>query len=176
VAQEHPAQRRLRWLDGLVGTAIICVLAVVVVPAFRGYVRRARTAEAVDNLSSIYRAAVTYYEAEQPDGNHRFPQSQATTPALGACCGQPGDKCNPALSADAWKSPTWTALGFSIVDPFRYSYRFDSDGVNRSANFTAAAFGDLDCDGVYSTFMRLGASDCASTQACSAWFIERELE
>ena len=82
---------------------------------------------------------------EGADGS--FPASQAATPAVGSCCGQPGDRCDPRLSVEAWKSPTWTALGFSLDEPFYYSYQFDSAVTKVEASFSAWAFGDLDCDG-----------------------------
>jgi hypothetical protein len=56
----------------------------------------------------------------------------------------------------AWQTPTWHALNFSVDDPFYYWYRYDSSGTDNTSTFSAWAFGDLDCDGTYSTFMRLG--------------------
>jgi hypothetical protein len=151
----HPeAQRRFLWIELLVGAAILGVLASIGVVIYRRHIRHARTTEALLNIGKIYQGAVAYWEADHGNLDRQFPASQATTPALGSCCAQPGDRCDPGLSVYAWKSPMWTALGFSIDQPFYYSYRFDSDGVNAKANFSAWAFGDLDCDGVFSTFMR----------------------
>jgi len=42
------------------------------------------------------------------------------------------------------------ALHFSIDDPSNYSYAYKVDDDGQS--FVASAYGDLDCDGVYSTF------------------------
>lgn len=54
-----------------------------------------------------------------------------------------------------WSHPTWRALNFKIDSPHRYQYEYVSDGKS----FTARAIGDLDCDGVLSTFERVGLID-----------------
>ncbi len=59
-------------------------------------------------------------------------------------------------TAGAWDTPTWQALAFAIDDPHWYSYQYDSSGVGSNAMFTARAVGDLDGDGVLSTFERSG--------------------
>ncbi len=82
------------------------------------------------------------------------------TPGVNTCCGQPGDKCDPAAAAPKWKaSTTWAALNFSVDDPFYYWYQYDSAGTDKTSNFSAWAFGNLDCDATYSTFMRGGHID-----------------
>jgi hypothetical protein len=42
----------------------------------------------------------------------------------------------------------------SLVVPL--GYQFDSEGTGVGAAFTVSAFGDVDCDGIYSTFIRVG--------------------
>ena len=59
---------------------------------------------------------------------------------------------------DAWSHPTWKALGFHLEKPTYYRYEFVSDS-GPSAKFTARATGDLDCDGVRSTFEFVGFVD-----------------
>ncbi len=57
----------------------------------------------------------------------------------------------------AWTaSPTWTELHFDPGAPHHYAYSYDSSGTGSMAAFTASAFGDLDGDGRYSTFARIG--------------------
>ncbi len=56
-----------------------------------------------------------------------------------------------------WTHPTWTALNFSVDDAHAYSYQFEVNPDGQS--FTARALGDLDCDGVYSTFETVVAVD-----------------
>jgi hypothetical protein len=102
--------------------------------------------------------------------------SSPATPAKGACCGQPGDQCNPQRYAEAWMTPAWSALNFSQDDPFRFSYEFVSAGVGKDAIFTVSAYGDLDCDGDYSTFLRAGRIDANNNVIGTDLFVAREQE
>src|SRR5436309_458059 len=135
---------RKAWIELLVGAAILTTLASIIVPEYLRHIRRGKTLEASNNITRVFQSSVAYYETEHLDAAHRildrqFPASTATTPALGSCCGQPGDRCDPGLSAAAWKAPTWTALSFSLDEPFYYSYKYESAGVNETANFSAWA-------------------------------------
>jgi prepilin-type N-terminal cleavage/methylation domain-containing protein len=156
--------RGFTLIEVVIVTAIIGILAVVAVPAFIKYIRRVKTVEATDNIRRLYDSSITYYEAEHRDLNQnilprQFPAAQAVTPAKGACCGKPDGKCNPADEAKGWQTPTWLALKFSVNDPFYFSYQYDSTGTETDAKFKAWAFGDLDCDGEFSEFMRGGSVD-----------------
>jgi hypothetical protein len=79
-----------------------------------------------------------------------LPESAGPTPRLGTCCESEG-VCppNPGL----WQEPTWQALDFdvAVAQPFSFEYRRAESG-DGSQTFTALAYGDLDCDGAYSTF------------------------
>ena len=59
-------------------------------------------------------------------------------------------------TSNDWDIPTWIALDFSITDPHRFQYSYESSGTGRGALFTARANADLDCDAVMSTFERVG--------------------
>lgn len=89
-------------------------------------------------------AAVRRYHAK----HGRFPPSAPLTPPNTACRGS--TPVEP--SAGDWTHPTWKALDFVPGDPGRYQFAFVTDGQK----YTARAFGDLDCDGRYSTFERVG--------------------
>jgi hypothetical protein len=125
------------------------ILASIAIPSFVGYLRRARASEAEAFVSEIFSDAVSYH-----DVNGQLPASTPLTPAL-RCCENPDGRCPPDPAM--WADPSWQALGFSVSDPIYYQYQLVSDG----ATFTARALGDLDCDGVYSTFERAGALDSA---------------
>jgi hypothetical protein len=58
---------------------------------------------------------------------------------------------------NTWNQPTWRLLGFSIETPHAYSFQFDSENTPQRSRFTVEAHGDLDGDGVVSTF-RTGGS------------------
>jgi hypothetical protein len=117
------------------------------------YLAKAKTAEVRGQLSKIYAGARIYYtETTDPT---QFPVSEAVTPAV-TCCST-GGKCVPDQAA--WSTPTWIALHYSVDDPHYFRYAFQSSGVLNDAVFTAYAYGDLDCDGIYSTFFMWGSGN-----------------
>ena len=142
---------------------IVGILAAIAIPSFTKYVRQARTVEAVSNIEKMEKGARVYYVNE---GNFRnrlgteilpaqFPAKGGgydPTPGNNACCGQPADKC--VVSPNTWDKPVWTALNFAIPEDHWYWYNFNSEGVGIGSGFTAAAFGNLDCDNAFSTFER----------------------
>jgi prepilin-type N-terminal cleavage/methylation domain-containing protein len=135
-------------IEMMITVAIVGVLAAVAIPAFLGYFKKAKSTEARTLLTKIYAGAKTYYLE-----NRQFPVSApAITPALGTCCSGGGDKCAPLASR--WTDETWIALQFSVDDPHYYSYQYTTS--NSHTQFYARAFGDLDCDGIYSTFQMMG--------------------
>lgn len=82
-----------------------------------------------------------------------FPQtSTAVTPPLGTCCSNDNSQC--AADESLWNHPTWSELHFSVKIPHYYSYQYTTKDNGKS--FTVSAFGDLDCDGAYSTFEAYG--------------------
>lgn len=112
--------------------------------------------EAISNIVRMWRGGRDYYIGikQSKTGPAHFPPSTGLTPAR-RCCLHPDKRCpaNPSL----WRgNTTWRQLGFSIKGPHFYQYQFVSQGKGDQASFTARALGDLDCDGVYSTFERVG--------------------
>jgi hypothetical protein len=97
------------------------------------------------NIRRLYDSVVSYY-----DQYHQFPATVSRTPAEVPC----GEAV--ATAATAWQHPTWAALHFSVSEPHYYSYQLDSAGVGPAATFIVSAFGDIDCDGIFSTFLREG--------------------
>jgi hypothetical protein len=77
----------------------------------------------------------------------RVPPTAAGPTPLPACCEQ-GGTCDPDPAA--WTAPGWRALGFSVDDPYRYTYSYIPDPGGRSAILRAV--GDLDCDGTTSLY------------------------
>jgi hypothetical protein len=128
------------------------VLASIAIPAFMKYIRRSKTAEATMNVRRMYDGAVAFY-AE----HHRFPQTTPLTPDRPACAG--GSSAKIAPQPEDWSAPGWKELGFAIEEPSYYHYEFVSEGEGPTAAFTARAVGDLDCNGVQSTFERIGTID-----------------
>jgi hypothetical protein len=132
------------------------------------YIRRSKTVEATMNIRKLFDSSVSYYEADHassgPGGAilpRQFPTVPATSPnpsPIGGACGKPGDKWDPkGLGTATWNDTSWSALNFSVDDPFYFSYSYTSAGTDTGATFTATANGDLDCDGVFSTYARSGS-------------------
>jgi type IV pilus assembly protein PilA len=149
-------------IELMIVVAIIGILAAVAIPAFMKYIRRSKTVEATMNIRKLYDSSVSYYEGEHATNTgailaKQFPTTVAASPPKGTCAGLKGGKCapDPAYWNDAGHA--WAALNFSVDDPFYYSYQYDSSGTDLTAKFTASAFGDLDGDGTYSTFQRVGS-------------------
>ena len=146
----------------MIVVAIIGILASVAIPAFMRYIRRSKSSEATMNLRKMYDASITYFLEDFAARNgailaQQFPQNVATTPPVKACNGNTSQKITP--NADAWNAPTWQSLHFSVEDPHYYQYGFTSAGTGSDAAFTAGSWGDLNCDGLLSTFERVGTID-----------------
>jgi Tfp pilus assembly major pilin PilA len=120
---------------------VVGILAAVAIPAFMDYTHRGRRVEAPLQLNKLSKMAKVFYIE-----NGRYPVfDQEATPAR-SCCGQPGNKCQPAN--DNWRTEPWTALDFEIDEPHLYRYGYKSDGDK----LEAVAIGDVDCDGQEATY------------------------
>jgi type IV pilus assembly protein PilA len=150
-------------IELMIVVAIIGILAAVAIPAFMKYIRRSKTVEATMNLRKLFDSSVAYFSGEHADtsGNlqaRQFPNTETWTPAaVNACCAATGGKCSPSANAAGWRTAGWTALNFSVDDPFYYSYQYLSGGTENTSTFSAQARGDLDCDGTTSLFARVGS-------------------
>ncbi len=116
------------------------------------------------DLDRMADGAVAWFDEQKIDqsGNilaRRFPGAGATLSAPedwhARVCVDGVSRDYPA-DPEAFSHPVFQALKFQKAEPFRYQYQFVSAGEGSAARFTARAIGDLDCDGVYSTFEKTG--------------------
>jgi hypothetical protein len=111
--------------------------------------RAAQSREAVERLEAISQAMQAYVTDGAPSCallRVQFPQSVGRTPA---------EVPRGTLVRDppgTWDAETWRALSFAFSTPHAYSYEV----ISGERWFTARAYGDLDGDGVLSTFERTG--------------------
>ena len=154
-------------LSGIVGTmniALLGVLSAIAIPSFIKYQHRAKTAEVRVNIDRISQAAIVYYlesssiQKGEPTAQH-FPSSAPLMPAhiKEAFCASGTHKMYKS-SPEERSHPVWETLSFQPHGQL-FAYEFISSGSKRDARFTVRAVGDLDCDGVYSTFEQVGIID-----------------
>lgn len=157
--KHSPAAIILAVVAGCFGLfCVVSIVAAIAIPAFVRYVKRSKTAEAEMNVRALVVGAQLLCEDDLQPG---YP----TVPA-GPLPARPSSMTQaPGFAAD----PTFAALGFTPIDPVYYSYSVVPDGVG---GLTLRANGDLDDDGVLSTF----ESNCDASCACSPIHVVNELE
>ena len=160
--------RRFSVVELAIGAALVGSLLAVAVPAFLHELHASRFVEPVDGLSRIGVAAVSFCEA-----NERFPESTPLTPSA------PPRGRKAADAPGSWDGPTWKALAFRPAPegvPHAYAFSFESPSGN---TFVAQARGDLDGDGLLSTFEVRGEQRRVSDgkpAVTPGMYVEAELE
>ncbi len=124
---------------------------------------------------------MAYFEADHADGAtivqpKQFPTATNMVTEAAACKAGPGGKC--VGSPPAYTNATWVALNFNIADPHLFVPSYDQGGVGTNSTFTGGAHGDLDEDGIFSTFLRMGKVNPGSgdVESAAAAYINNEIE
>ncbi len=154
--------------------AIIAVggsLVAVAVPAFIRNLSFSKLSEPIDGLDRLVTNAVAY--AETKPQNISFPPPAPLTPAEVPR----GDEAEDPPGA--WDHLTWRSLDFRFDVPHAFAFKFDSalDAQTGVMRFVATAHGDLDGDGVLSTFEVRGERVPGQpARVLPGMFIDREVE
>lgn len=159
--------RRFTPVELAIGAALVGSLLAVAVPAFLRELHASRFVEPTDGLARMGAAAIAYAEA-----NQRFPDSAPLTPAI------PPRGKKESDPPGTWEGATWKALAFRPAPegvPHAYSFSFESTGAG--SGFVAQARGDLDGDGIASTFeIRGEARGDQKPSVAPGMYVEAELE
>jgi len=126
------------------------IMAVLAVYGTRKYIQQAKVAEARNTLGVISRAARMSYEEEQPDGGHRLCRS-ASQPVPASASMIRGKKYMSTSSdwaRDRAKDAGFACLKVELAMPQYFQYEYEATATT----FVARAHGDLNGDGVLSTF------------------------
>ena len=120
------------------------------VPAFVRNLHASRLVEPIEGLERIA-ARATALAAQKP-AEFAYPPSVEQTPEQ-VPRGKPIQ--DPPRT---WERPTWRLLDFEFSLAHSYSFAFESHNTPGHATFYAVAHGDLDGDGLESTFEISGES------------------
>jgi hypothetical protein len=160
--------RALSAVEAALAFAVTGSLLAVSVPPFLRNLHASRMSEALDGLQRISGRALVLADAA-PLGV-AFPASAPLTPAAVPRATQVQDPPH------TWDHPTWRLLDFSFEDPHAYSFQFDSKAAPELSSFEALAHGDLDGDGVTSTFRISGVARPGQPPERGVLEVTREVE
>ncbi len=168
---------RLSLIEAALMLCLAAVVLAIFVPTFLRRVRTDKIAEAAEVLEDMSRLAQAYYETSWPSGSrHCLPPSAGPTP--------PTPTVEPAhvdfASEDTPGHQTWNAIGFATERPLRFSYRYTTTeagcDLHDPVEVTFTAHGDLDGDGVWSTFERRASIGPDRFHPAEALLVHRRTE
>ncbi len=166
-------QRGLTAVEAAIVFAIGGSLLAVAVPAFVRELHASRFAEPVEGLQRMGQGALAYATAH-PAARDALPASAPLTPVA------PPRGTREVDPPGAWEHPSWVALGFRAAPEgvaHGFAFAFDAAPGAARSSFVARAHGDLDGDGVRSTFeLRGHAQDGEPPVLEPGMYVDSEVE
>jgi type IV pilus assembly protein PilA len=128
------------------------ILAALAIHGMRKYLTNAKQAEARNSLAQIGRDAATAYER---DGALCASASSAVPPSMSMLKGMKYQSAAGEWQVDRARNAGFACLGFSLETPQYYQYAYTVP-AGHPDQFEAVAHGDLNGDGIVSTFRLRG--------------------
>lgn len=146
------------------------VLAVAI-PAFVRNLNASKLSEPINGLDRLVTHAIAYTQSKPQDIS--FPPSAPLTPS------EVPRGTRSVDPPEAWEHLTWRSLDFRFDEPHAFAFRFVSelDPTTQVMRFVATAHGDLDGDGIVSTFEVRGERVPGQpARVLPGMFVDREVE
>ena len=169
---------------------IFSIFVVETIPMFLGFGRMGRTSEAQMAVRKMFDGSVTYFAEDHLTGPYanarvadpQFPTANGTSGPADCVATRTGSNANIAWDEEAivnfsTHENCWDALQFSIADPTYFRFLYHARNVNNGQDtFVGYVHGDLDNDGLESTFSRRGVGENGEVTGSGGVFVENQLE
>ena len=146
-------------------------LLAVAVPAFFRNLSASKLSEPIEGLDRMVTNAIAYAEGRPQDIS--FPPAAPLTP------NQVPRGIRAVDPPEAWEHLTWRSLNFKFEEAHAFAFKFEShfDPATQVMRFVATAHGDLDGDGLLSTFEVGGERKPGEpARVLPGMFVDREVE